>query len=230
MALPLGTLPAKGLLLQVLPAGSTLLDLLQDRRDSQFHAGVRTWARWLAKLHDAKQGCEALPIRLDSELRQDLTAAHQQIVQACPSVRGLLDSLVEDLHLTLSASPNPLLPTLGSSNLDRLHFHQEVLSPIDFQAAALGDPAADIGMACADLELAVLQATNSQDAADRAVDAFVSEYRRHGGAEPFGRIGRYRAYRHVMQIGDALTEGTVDPQQISLWLARGQSFLAKTRV
>jgi hypothetical protein len=228
MAMPLGTLADKGLLLQVLPQGPTLLDLLQDRRDSLFHAGVRTWARWLAKLHDARQGCEALPIRLDSELRQELAEAHRRIVATCPTLQGLADSVAEDLHHTLSASPNPLLPTLGSSHLDRFYFHNEVFSPVDFDGAALGDPAADIGFACADLELAILQATSSQDTADRAVDSFVSEYRRHGGAEPFGRIGRYRALRHVLQIREALQAGPIDPQQISLWLVRAQAFLTKS--
>jgi hypothetical protein len=230
MALPLGTLPQKGLMLQVLPDGPSLADLLQDRRDSLFRTGVRTWARWLAKLHDAEQSCESLPIRLDSELRQELSNAQEQIRQACPSVKALLDSLVEDLHHTLSGSPNPLLPTIGSTDPARIRFQKEVLTPIDFHAAALGDPAADIGMACADLELAVLQATGSQETADRTVESFTSEYHRHGGAEPFVRFGPYRAYRHVMQIRDSLRDGAIDPQHIGRWLMRAQSFLTAATV
>jgi hypothetical protein len=227
MALPLGTLPGRGLMLQVMPAGPSLSDLLQDRRDSQFHAGVRTWARWLARLHGAKQGCEALPIRLESDLREELTAAAKAIRQACSSVRSLLDSLVEDLHLSLAASPNPLLPTLGLTDPARLRFHEDVLSPLDLHAAGLGDPAADVGMACADLELTVLQAMGSQDTANQVVAAFTSEYRRHGGAEPVIRSRTYRACRQVLHIRDALREGRVEPQQISLWLAKAQSLLTR---
>lgn len=225
MAMPLGTLPQKGLLLQVLPDGPSLLDLLKDRRDSLFRSGIGTWARWLARLHDPAHRCESLPIRLDSELRQELATAQAAIRQACPSIKGLLDSLVEDLHHALSGSPNPLLPTIGSTDPARIRFHKEVLTPIDFHAAALGDPAADLGMACADLERAILLVGGSQDAADRAVETFMAEYRRHGGAEPFARFAPYRAYRHVMQLHEALQAGALDPQHIGHWLMRAQSFL-----
>lgn len=226
MALPLGTLAQRGLMLQVLPDGPSLVDLLQDRRDSQFRAGVASWARWLAKLHDKAHRCEALPIRLDSERRQDLAEAQAVIRQAYPSVAGELDELVEALHQCLSLGPNPLLPTIGSTDPARIRFQKDVLTPLDFQAAALGDPAADLGLACADLERAVLRVGGSQEAADRAVETFMAEYRRHGGAEPFTRFGPYRAYRHVLQVRESLTAAPEPPAAVARWLKRAQTFLA----
>ncbi|MBC7541138.1 MAG: phosphotransferase [Candidatus Sericytochromatia bacterium] len=215
MGMPLGFVPERGLFVQCLPEGPTLLDLMRDRRESQLTAGIRTLARWLAKLHDTQQGCEALPIRLDSDLRQELHDAHGIIASRLPQHRQQITAIADSLHRSLAMTPNPLLPTLGAVHLDQIHFHNEVLAPVNFTKTGLGDPAADLGMTCAAIEQAVLQVQGvpaSQGAMDRLLETFSSEYRRHGGTEPFNRVKQYMAFAYVLHVAEAIKRVPVDSQ------------------
>lgn len=225
MARPIGFLAEQGLLLQFLPDGPSLASLMQQRREVLLVQGVRSYARWLAKLHASRRHLEAPAIRLDRDTITAVDGAAETIRHYRPDHEANVTDIAARLRAMMRHARNPHLPTLGHHRLDHIVYHQDVLSPMQFNAVALADPALDIGGVIGHLQLSALKYYGAYTAADPLIQTFLSEYRRHGNRVAPAGYEPYQAYAIFRHAARALGRGGFDALRVGLWLDKARSLL-----
>jgi aminoglycoside phosphotransferase (APT) family kinase protein len=146
--------------------------------------------RALATLH-AQPPAALMPVTRAKEGRP-LRAAAESVAYLLPELASRVRRLAASLEDQLLAAPPLRVPVHGDFSADQVLETPEGVAIIDFDAAALGDPAWDLGTFTAQLERGVLRENLTAEAVSAVQAALQAGYRGQSGTLP-PRIALYTA-------------------------------------
>lgn len=150
---------------------------------------VRTAGAALAGLH-AQQGRDLEHPGREEEV-DDLIELHKEIDFLCPALSGIMGELVEHLALRLSLQSPERRPIHGDFYDEQVLISGETATILDLDRAALGDPAADLGLFAAHLERDALRGELRRDQVEPLTSALIEGYRDAGGRVRGSRVSLY---------------------------------------
>lgn len=179
--------------------------------------------RALATLH--AQPVATLPPLARADEGRPLRAAAEFVAHLMPELAGRVEWLVVVLDSRLRAAPALYVPVHGDFSADQVLETREGAAIIDFDAAALGDPAWDLGTFAAQLELDALRGTLEVETAARIRAAFEDGYAAARGALPprttlYTAAGLLRLAPHAFR-----TRQPRWPEETSALIARAEALL-----
>jgi len=179
--------------------------------------------RALVMLH--KQPVAALPPLARADEGRPLWAAAEFVAHLLPELAGRVERLAVILDTQLRAAPALRVPVHGDFSADQVVWTPAGAAIIDLDAAALGDPAWDLGTFAAQLELDALRGTLEAETAARIRAAFEDGYAAARGALPprtalYTAAGLLRLAPHAFR-----TRQPQWPEETSALIARAEALL-----
>ena len=150
---------------------------------------VRTAGAALAGLH-AQEG-RGLEYPGREEEVDALIELHREMEFICPALSRRMGELVEHLTLRLSLQPSERRPIHGDFYDEQVLLSGEEATILDLDRAALGDPAADLGLFAAHLERDALRGELRGDQVEPLKAALLEGYRDAGGQASGSRVSLY---------------------------------------
>ncbi len=146
--------------------------------------------RTLAILH-AQPAAGLTPVTRAEE-SSPLKAAALHVAWLLPELAARVERLADGLDTRLCAAPPRQIPVHGDFSADQALRTPAGMAIIDFDAAALGDPAWDFGTFMAQLERGAIRGDIGAETVSAIQDALQAGYQAEGAALP-PRIGLYTA-------------------------------------
>lgn len=170
----------------------------------------------LARLHDSDL---VHPLRRSRELdAQAVRRAVEGLAALCPELGGRARSLANAVVAALADTPLEARLIHGDFSADQAIDTGEAIRLIDWDHAAGGDAAADLGSFCARLEMQVIDGVVSRDDADAALRAF---------REGYANTVRHEPATVELQTAGALLQLAAEPfrRRCADWPRRVQALL-----
>ena len=180
----------RALLLEWLP-GRTAYEMTRRGADQQGAAALEAAGSALAVLH-AQPGV-GLPVRGRAEVSNSLGRAAAAVAEVCPDLSRSVHRLADRLAARLSEFPEVGRAIHGDFHPQQVLIDGARASILDLDRAALGDPAADLGLFLAHLERDELHGQVAEGAVDTFGEALRRGYEREGGRAVGSRIEAHRA-------------------------------------
>jgi aminoglycoside phosphotransferase (APT) family kinase protein len=174
---PMAFLPEQNLFLMRESPGAPLSALL-GKNSSEWKAGVREAARWLASFHRSSLRVGDPEPEWDSLKTFRLATRLLKAAAARPSDRTLLLDVMQMLKERLMdlAEGRPVVQTHGRFHHDHVFLSPEAVTVIDLDRSRPTDPAKDVAEFVRVLRLAAFRAGVEQTLTDKITDAFLAQY------------------------------------------------------
>lgn len=180
--------------------------------------------RALATLHAQPPG--ALPSVTRAEEGRPLRAAAEHVAYLLPELATRVRRLADALDARLRAAPPLQEPVHGDFSADQVLWTPAGVAVIDFDAAALADPAWDLGTFVAQLEGSAIRKDLTAEAVAATQDALENGYRAQCGSLP-PRVALYTAAGLLRLSPHAFrTRQEGWPEETLALLARAEELLA----
>lgn len=156
--------------------GTPLTSHLTD--ESTQHDGADRLGGALAGFH---REAPPLPFTHDTEaIKRDVQASNEMIEALCPQLKGRADQVCTKLFESLKGVAEHTCTIHGDLSAEQVMIHNGDMVFLDFDRAAIGNPAIDLGNFLANLIAGEVEGSWSSDAVQRIFSRLVCAYENEG--------------------------------------------------
>lgn len=177
---PLAYDPALRTLLIAEATGDRLLDIVRQNDDERAHESVRRAARAVAAMHGSSVSPALLP---ESSPDRDgqFAEVSNRLLRVFPEQANAVQALTSQIEATFQ--PAPLRPTHFDLKQGHILIDPEIVTILDFDKMAMGDPLIDVANVVATLGAEREGSARRAARRENLADIFVDEYFSHVPAE-----------------------------------------------